>query len=194
MKKIPSLFKRDFNGDPSRVTTEIEPSCAWALTEGRPTRKWDGTATMVRAGHLFKRYDAKHGKVAPAGFEPCQEADPVTGHRPGWLPVGNGPEDKWFLAAFESSPMMADGTYELCGPHFQTNPERFEVDTFVPHGARVLEHPFLTPPRSFETIKAFLVETKIEGIVFWRDNGEMTKIKRCDFGLEWAPKVPRSRR
>ncbi len=28
----------------------------------------------------------------------------------------------------------------------------------------------------------------IEGIVFYRSNGEMCKIKRSDFGLEWNSK------
>lgn len=63
MKKIPSIFMRDFKGDPSRVTREQNPECAWVFAgEGVATRKYDGTACMVRAGILYKRYDAKKGK------------------------------------------------------------------------------------------------------------------------------------
>lgn len=49
---------------------------------------------MIRGGRLFKRYDAKHGKIPPPDFEPAQPPDDVTGHWPGWVPVGEGPADQ----------------------------------------------------------------------------------------------------
>ena len=97
MKKIPSLFKRDYGSGARLVYDEIVPGTEWAHAgEGVATRKIDGTSCLVRDGKLYKRYDAKAGRTPPAGFEPAQdEADPVTGHWPGWLPVGDGPEDRW---------------------------------------------------------------------------------------------------
>ena len=62
MKKIPTIFKRD-PANPSRVTDEVNPDCFWVFNgEGLPTRKFDGTACMVRDGVLYKRYDCKKGR------------------------------------------------------------------------------------------------------------------------------------
>lgn len=114
MKKIPSLFVRDYenvitsaeitevsitpagyeasyrNVKKGRflATHEVTPGCEWVINgEGIATRKWDGTACLIENGVLYKRFDAKHGKTPPDGFLPCQEPDPVTGHWPGWLKV-----------------------------------------------------------------------------------------------------------
>ncbi len=52
--------------------------------EGIATRKWDGTACLVRDGILYKRYDRKLNpktgeyKSAPIGWEPCEEPDEIT--------------------------------------------------------------------------------------------------------------------
>ena len=44
MKKIPSLFCRNYDGD-RLVRDEVVPGCEWVLRgEGRPTEKVDGTA------------------------------------------------------------------------------------------------------------------------------------------------------
>ena len=59
MRKIPSLFKRDYEGT-RLVYDEVVPGSEWVLAgEGVATRKWDGTACMVRDGRLYKRYDCK---------------------------------------------------------------------------------------------------------------------------------------
>ena len=67
MKKIPSLFMRDFAGDPRRVLPALTPGCEWVLhNEGVATRKRDGTACLVdEVGRLWRRYDAKGGKQPP---------------------------------------------------------------------------------------------------------------------------------
>ncbi len=117
MKKIISLFQRNYDTD-RLVRDEVTPGAEWVLAgEGVPTRKFDGTCCMVRDGKLYKRHDVKRGKTAPPDFEPAQDPDPVTGHLPGWLPVGDGPEDKWHREAWQAQfPWLRDGTYELCGP------------------------------------------------------------------------------
>ena len=179
MKKIPSVFDRDWNGDRSRVLDKPNPECAWVLAgEGTPTRKRDGTACLVRDGKLYKRFDCKKGKTAPPGFAPCGDPDPMTGHHPGWLPVGDGPEDQWH----RSAPMPTeDGTYELIGPKLQGNPEGEISHRFIRHGAGVLDDCV----RSFAGIEAFLRLHCIEGIVYHHSDGRMSKIKAKDFGLEW---------
>lgn len=181
MKKMPCLFVRDFAGRDFTIREQVTPGCEWVLAgEGVASVKWDGSSCMVRAGQLFKRYDAKQGKTPPEGFEPCQpEPDPVTTHWPGWVPLHK--HDKWHAAAHD--PALPDGTYELCGPHFQTNPHGFSSDRLIPHGADVLD-----APRTFDGLKTFLAETPIEGIVFAHPDGRRAKIRRDDFGFDWPVK------
>ena len=186
MKKIPSVFKRDYDGT-RLVYNEVVPGCEWVLNgEGVPTEKIDGTACMVRDGKLYKRFDAKAGKTPPVGWEPCEEGpDEHTGHFPGWLPVGDGPEDKWHREAFEAFIFdIPDGTYELIGPKIQGNPYELGYHKLMRHGEIVLD----CEARTFEAIREYLTQNVIEGIVWHHTNGRMAKIKRRDFGLEWPPK------
>lgn len=178
MKKIVSLFMRNYDGN-GLVRNEIVKGAEWVIQgEGIATRKWDGTACMVREGKLYKRYDAKRGKQPPANFEQCQEPDSVTGHWPGWLPTGEGPEDKYFREAFDSA--LADGTYELCGPKINGNLEELTEHTLIRHGMDILED----CPRNYDALKYYLSTRDIEGVVWHHMDGRMAKIKKKDFGLK----------
>lgn len=198
MKKIISLFVRDFE-NPSIVTPAIAPGAEWVVAgEGVATRKYDGTACLVRDGVLYKRYDAKNGKPAPAGFEPAQEPDPITGHWPGWLRVtATKPEDQYHIRAWwawlgidplvgsRKNPVPLKGTYELCGPNFQANPEQLEFDQFIRHGLKTED-----APRTFEGLKAFFTAHPMEGVVWHHPDGRMVKIKSNDLGVRWgSPKA-----
>jgi hypothetical protein len=178
MKKIISLYQRNYDGD-RLVRDELVPGSEWVVAgEGIATRKFDGTCCMVRGGTLFKRYDAKAGKTPPAGFEPAQEPDAVTGHHPGWLPVGDGPDDRWHREAMK--PGLIDGTYELVGPKIQGNSEGFAAHMLVPHGGEILSD----APRTFAALKEYLITRSIEGIVWHHPDGRKVKIKRKDFTRE----------
>lgn len=183
MKKIISLFQRNYDGN-RLVRDEIVPGAEWVQAgEGLATRKWDGTCCLLRGGRLYKRYDAKKGKTPPPGFEPAQEPDPVTGHHPGWLPVGDGPEDEWFRAGLAMSMPHEDGTYELCGPKVNGNPECFTDHCLIRHGA----HEVYDAPRDFAGLRAFFATAGIEGIVWHHPDGRMVKIKAKDFGIRRSP-------
>jgi hypothetical protein len=184
MKKIPSLFKRDYDGT-RLVYDAVVEGCEWVATgEGVATRKYDGTACMVRDGKLYRRYDAKAGRTPPLNFIPAEEApDPVTGHWPGWVPVGDRPEDRWHREAYNLSD-EPDGTYELVGPRVQDNPEGYAVHVLIRHGVERLPD----APRDFDGLRAYLAEHDIEGIVWWRDlsdpNCDKVKIKAKDFAIK----------
>lgn len=188
MKKIISLFQRNHDGD-RLVRDEVVPGAEWVLAgEGIATRKYDGTCCMVRAGMFFKRYDAKNGRSPPIGFEPAEDQpDPITGHWPGWLPVGHGPDDRWHREAWWNCTVtpdrfgLPDGTYELVGPKVQGNPEKFEKHTLVLHGA---DRARVDPPRDFVGLRNFFADHDIEGLVWHHADGRMVKIKGKDFGLE----------
>lgn len=184
MKKIISLFQRNYDGD-RQVRDEITPGAEWVIEgEGYATRKWDGTCCKIDKGILYKRYDAKNGKTPPEGFIPAQEPDPITGHWPGWLNVGDGKEDRFFrdaLAGYgEISAEFADGTYELVGPKINGNPEKFDRHHLIKHGNIIIED----LPRDFEHIEGYLSVAGIEGIVWHHPDGRMAKIKAKDFGIK----------
>jgi hypothetical protein len=191
MRKIPTLFKRGSDG---RVVNEITPGCEWVLAgEGIATRKWDGACCMVRDGKLFKRREVKIGKSEPPGFE-LVETDTNTSKLFGWVPVGAGPEDAYFREAFKMGldcwyRPIVDGTYELCGPKVQGDPERFGTRFLVPHVCGKMGHVLKTsiagdPPREFDGLREYLEGFAIEGIVFQHPDGRMAKIKGKDYGIK----------
>jgi len=188
MKKIPTLFERQFEGHKVVGISPVpQPGLEWALRgEGVATVKIDGACCAIIDGVFYKRYDAKHGKKIPEGAIPCQEeADPITGHLPCWLTCDRtNNDDKWFYAAYDNSngDLLADGTYEAIGVHFQSNPYKMQDDRLVRHGSEVID----LPDKSFEGIRKYLEEHYIEGIVFWKDGEPRCKIKRKDFGLPWS--------
>lgn len=179
MKKIPTVFERDWDGDRSRVTREVHTGCEWVLAgEGRATRKLDGTCCMSRDGKLYKRREIKEGQSTPPNFE-WADYDSETEKTVGWVPVGDGPEDKWANLAVALKP-LADGTYELVGPRINGNPERFDKHYLIPHG----EDAMSDCPRTFDGLSTWLAQRDIEGIVFHHPDGRMAKIKARDFGIK----------
>ncbi len=176
MKKIISLFQRNYDGD-RLVRDEIVPGAEWVTNgEGTATRKFDGTCCLVRGGKFFKRHEVKAGKRPPPNFEPANDVDENTGKQQGWVPVGDGHEDQWHREAFTGT--ETDGTYELVGPKVQGNPEDFERHTLIPHG----QHP-VDAPRTFVLLKEWFMSMPIEGVVWWHPDGRLVKIKAKDFGL-----------
>ena len=185
MKKMKTLFKRQFeNHKIAKCLNEVEPGYQWVLDgEGWATEKIDGTCCLIKDGNIYRRYDYKKGRTLPQGAIPCQEApDPVTGHFPHWLLcTEDDPNAKYYLEAYErqKNDNLENGTYELIGKHINGNPYNLDIDILEKHGKRILEN----VPREYEGIKQYLENHYIEGIVFYRGNGEMCKIKRSDFGL-----------
>jgi hypothetical protein len=183
MKKIISLFQRNYDGD-RLVRDAVVPGAEWVLAgEGVATRKWDGTCVRIQNGEMWKRYEVKKGKTPPEGFVPANDPDPMTGKTQGWVPVGDGPEDRWHREALANVDSdvhdYQDGTYELVGPKVQGNPERFDRHLLLAHGQEMLD-----APRSFDELRAYLEQEDIEGIVWHRENGDMVKIKGKDFGFK----------
>lgn len=178
MEKIISLFQRNYDGD-RLVRDEIVPGAEWVIAgEGVATRKYDGTCCLIKDGRLFKRYDVKKGKEPPEGFIPAQQPDNITGHWPGWLPVTEDPSDKYHKEAFTGT--KDDGTYELCGPKVQGNPEGYSEHRLIRHGITEIEE----APRDYNGLKEYFRVHDIEGIVWHHSDGRMVKIKGKDFGIK----------
>jgi hypothetical protein len=185
MQKIISLFQRNYNVD-RLVRDDVTPGAEWVISgEGVATRKWDGACCKIEDGALYKRYDAKHGKTPPEGFVPAQDPDPITGHWPGWLQCNRmDPADMWFVEGLDNAGGedhdLVDGTYELCGPKINGNPEKLEVHTLIQHGNIHIDN----LPRTFHHVSSYLSVANIEGIVWHHPDGRMVKIKAKDFGIK----------
>jgi len=180
MKKTPTIFDRDWSGDRSRVVDKINPVAQWVFDgQGVATRKYDGTCCLVKDGLLFKRREIKKGQKEPEGFV-IADHDDETGKIVGWVPVGEGAEDKWHREGFKTS-NPPNGTCELLGPSIQGNPERLECHILLPHDTA---ETYPGAPRSFNALSAWLSEKDIEGLVFHHPDGRMAKIKLRDFGLK----------
>lgn len=191
VKKIPTLFVREYDDGGIILTRDVMPGFEWVLKgEGEATEKVDGAACAIINGVLYKRYDAKRGKEPPKGAIPCQpKADPITEHWPHWVKVDTRiAADKWFVQAWVNTPWaVADGTYEAVGIHFQSNPYGLDADFLEKHG-RIKVKDF---PRTFDGMREYFRTHFIEGVVFWKDGEPRCKIKRSDFGFNWPVKEER---
>lgn len=182
MRKIPTVFRRNPD-DMRHVLPEVHPDCQWVLDgEGTPTRKYDGTCVMLDdGGNWWARREVKPGKPAPAGYVPV-EHDEVTGKTVGWEPIYQSDWVKFWDEAWqrqrESGEQIHTGTYELCGPKVNGNPEGFEHHMLIPHAdAEVIPHVGLT----YEWLAEFMPSLAFEGIVWHHPDGRMAKLKRRDF-------------
>lgn len=193
MKKIPTMFKRVFDGHKIVETLpEFESElCKTALEIGTPTVKFDGSPILVRNGRVYKRLDVGKAKNWPVDIPIilCEKkVDEITGHWPAWIELQkDAPADQWFLEAYSNywkDFEVKNGTYEAIGPHFQGNPYNLIVDTLTPHGARRI----IGLERTFEGVKEWLETRHHEGIVFWYHDRPVCKIKRTDFGFPWPVK------
>lgn len=187
MKKIPTLFKRD------PTTHLVTPESNVILPDGAvPTVKWDGSAVMFDGDQWWKRREVKPNKPIPEGYVEVDH-DPVTGKRQGWMPITDGPEDKWFREAIYSvaPAYTSPGTYEAVGPHFQGDPHLLHFDTLKRHGVDTLiewgDLFGVWPDQDDFYVLQGLVETDviIEGAVWWFEDQPVAKLKRRDFGFVW---------
>jgi hypothetical protein len=189
MKKIKTVFV--INRDEHVASADILPASAWVLDEGLATVKFDGTSSMLRNGILYKRYDVRQGKVAPADAIPCEaEPDAKTGHWPHWIPVrADEPSDRWHLEAMAfmaAKGAVEDGTYELLGPKVQGNLYDLPRHILVRHGALRTE-----VERSRDGIIRWLNANAHEGIVFHHPDGRLAKVRRKDFSKAEVARVDR---
>jgi len=181
MRKIPTLFKKEPQ-NLAIVTADLDPNNTWVYDMGvKATRKYDGSACAIIDGKLYKRYDVKKGRTAPVGAIPCQEPDVITGHHPHWIACEeNKAEDKYFFEGYNNLTNKTNGTYELCGPKVQGNPEKLDAHQLIPHGQYILQLNSL----DYDYLKIYLSLHDMEGIVWHHPDGRMCKLRKSDFGFK----------
>lgn len=204
MKKIKTLFVIDRNTD--MATDVLTAGAEWVIRgEGKATIKFDGSSAFFSNGKLFKRFGRKlksnFSKMArrmgdkfvpedhmfddvPEGAIPCEAAPAAHSlHLPYWVPVGEGPEDKFHREALANAGEIKDGaTYELVGPKVNGNPYKLERHELWEHGSVEFEVTDFT----FEGLKKLFAEKLVheEGLVFHHPDGRMIKLRRKDFGFD----------
>ncbi len=159
MKKTISLFKRDYEGT-RLVYDEVVPGAEWVIRgEGVATNMFGEKFYKVREGVLYK--------PAPEYLAEA-EANCHAWYWPGWVPVGDGPEDQEYQEDFGNGARedMLDGTYDIVEYGIPLEPE---------------------PPRDLAGLREWFSEEFVEGIVWHHPDGRMVKIKRKDFGFSWPP-------
>ena len=176
MKKMISLFKRDWTNKKCPAYNEIEDGAEWVIRgEGIATQKHDGTCCLIKNGILYKRLHAKGH--SPADFiHWLLNPEQRTGH--GWVPVKDVPADHIHLSIDISG--FEDGTYELCGEKVNKNPEQITGHKLIKHGSIVFDN----VPTDFSGLQEWLKDKDIEGIVWHHPNDSMIKIKKSDFRLK----------
>lgn len=191
MKKIPTVFVRDWDGNPKYVTDQPNPDCAWVFDgEGRATRKYDGTCVMFDGTRWLARREVKPGKPVPPDFIGVEE-DETTGKWMGWEPIEQSSFAKFHAQAVEYCGQAAEivangwpvGTYELIGPKINGNPERYNTHVLMEHGwaSQSVSEELAAAPRDFEGLREWLHAHPYEGIVWHHPDGRMAKLKRRDF-------------
>lgn len=196
MNKIPSVFLRDVE-DMSIMTRELNPLCQWVIEgEGTPTRKYDGTCVMHdESGRWWARREVKPGKEAPPEFQ-LLGVDEITGKTMGYEPIENTGFYRWWteeheLANFE----VVTGTYELCGPKINDNPEGYKHHILIPHAGAArftveengVEREVIDR-YTYDVIKSNILAAREvmgwEGIVWHHPDGRMAKMKARDYKKE----------
>lgn len=188
MNKIPTALIRDPNNR-AKVLPEITPGCEWVFTgEGVPTRKYDGTCTMLDENEKWwARREVKPGREFPPNFV-LVHFDVVTQKNQGWEPIEQSPFYKFFLEALEYEEPAEYGTYELVGPKINNNEinwagVKFEKHYLFEHAtAQTLKHlDFAFPPATVMMVLDRLCKTEgIEGVVWHHPDGRMAKLKGRD--------------
>jgi hypothetical protein len=191
VKKIPTLFVRDFEQENGQyVTDQVTPGCEWVLAGvGTPTRKYDGTCVLFDGEKWWARREVKPGKEAPPNFAPIDHDD-ETGKTVGWEPIEQSGFAKFHaeVLASEEAEKASNGravawhvgTYELIGPKINGNPEGWGNHDLIYHAWAAVV-PDLSE-RTFDALRYHLTTGyPDEGIVWHHPDGRMAKLKVRDF-------------
>lgn len=187
-RKMTALFEID---RVAHVGTDvINEKSAWVFTEPAvATVKRDGTGVLVTAdGEILVRRSVKKGKRVPEGFR-LAEVDAFTGHMFGVEPFAQSS----FKTVLEEALLNTDGplepgTFELCGPKVNGNPEGFDKHILIRHGSEILpvipDMRNVNPDEAFGLLKELFAELKnqgIEGVVWWGADDKRVKLRVKDF-------------
>jgi hypothetical protein len=186
MRKIKTIFDRDWEGDRKVVDKYVYPQVVEQLKTAKATEKLDGTnIRLTLRGGLVVRVEKrcnpskiqKHNGIEEPWYVDASEGDP---------------QDKYIFEAVKAMEVYPcpDGEWsgEALGPMIQGNPLKLEHHVVVLFSLGMAPE-FFDVPTTYNELKAWLPLQKskfgndcgIEGIVWHCENGDMFKIKVKDF-------------
>ena len=185
MKKIKTIFERDWDGDHKVVNKYIDGFLPDVLWGAIATEKLDGTNIRVTVRNkTVVRIEKRRNPDKIQKFKGITE--------PWYIDASESAEDKWINDAIKNTDFsnIPDGEWsgEVVGKNVQGNPLNLEKNVvvfFTLNQAPVFED----VPTDYEGLKTWLSSQKskygnncgIEGIVWHCENGDMFKIKVKDF-------------
>lgn len=186
MKKIKTIFDRDWEGNRKVIDRYVDPAVPSFLEDAVATEKLDGTNVRITV---------RNGTAVRV--EKRRNPDKIQKHKgieePWYVDADQfSPEDKWIYDGLKNTELtsIADGEWsgELIGPNVQGNPLNLPTNriVFFSLGQAPV---FINVPIDFDGLKEWLPKQKsiygnecsIEGIVWHCRDGEMYKIKAKDF-------------
>ncbi len=185
MRKIKTIFERDWEGNKKVVDEYIAEFFPSMLNGAKATEKIDGTNIRVTVrNHTVVRVEKRRN---PTKLEKAKGIED-----PWYVDASDSSEDKWIMDAVRNTNYtdVPDGEWsgEAVGPNIQGNPLNLPTNrvVFFTLGQCPV---FENVPADYEGLKVFLKEQKskygtdcgIEGIVWHCENGDMYKIKNKDF-------------
>lgn len=183
MRKIPTIFKRDFNKG-GQITQEYDVDSELFLIS-KATEKIDGTNVRVTVrNHITVRFEKRRN---PSKLEKAKGIID-----PWYIDASESSEDKHMQEALKNTDLsnIPDGEWsgEAVGPNIQGNELKLHknVIVFFSLGQCPI---FENVPTTYDELKEWLPKQKskvgndcgIEGIVWHCSDGSMMKIKVKDF-------------
>lgn len=186
MKKIKTIFERDWDGNGGVLSSYISGFHPDKLHGSVATEKLDGTNVRLTVrNHTLVRLEKRRN---PSKLEKAR------GIEEPWYRDADefSREDKHIFDAAKNTDLskVPDGEWsgEAVGPNVQGNPLNLEKNVVVLFSCGQAPA-FENVPTEYESLKAWLKEQKslygtncgIEGVVWHCPNGDMYKIKLNDF-------------
>jgi len=183
MKKIKTIFERDWDGDRTVIDKlAVDFDFATAL----PTEKLDGmNVRLTVRNHMLVRLEKRRNP------DKIQKAKGI--EDPWYVDADEyGPEDKYLYLAAKNTDLSSieDGEWsgEALGPSIQGNPLNLESHRVVLF-SKGQAPAIYDAPTDYKALKVFFKTRKseygkdclMEGIVWHGANGDMVKIKAKDF-------------
>ena len=185
MKKIKTIFERDWEGNRTCINKFIDGFTPALLTDAIATEKLDGTNVRITI---------RNGTVVR--IEKRRNPDKIQKHKgiiePWYIDASQSTEDKWINDAVANTDTSAitDGEWsgEAVGKNIQGNPLNLNKNIVV-FFSLGQSPTFENVPTNYGELKEWLKNQKsryghdcgIEGIVWHCKNGDMYKIKVKDF-------------
>ena len=185
MRKIKTIFDRDWTGNRSVINKYVDDFSPEMLKDAKATEKLDGTNVRVTVrNHTVVRIEKRRNPDKIQKHKGIEES--------WYIDASQSAEDKWINDAVANTDFstIPDGEWsgEIIGKNIQGNPLNLEnnrVVFFSLGQAPVFEN----VPTDYEGLKNWLPIQKskygnncgIEGIIWHCPNGDMYKIKVKDF-------------